>query len=137
MSALPPATQPKSAATVYSLEAQYAAMETEYRGMVQRLETTCLGKTKATEACTKAAQLNADMQTTLGALSDAMQGQQFTDKSQQRKLLDLTDGLEQEYSRLTAESADASVIAGMYEAHYIAWLLGLVLVAGVVWKARR
>jgi len=137
MSVLPPAPQPKSAATVYSLEAQYAAMETEYRDMMQRLETACLGKLKASEACTKAAQLNADMQTTLSELSAAMQGQQFTDASQHRKLLSLTDGLEEEYARLTAESADARVLAGMYEAHYIAWLLGLVLVAGVVWKVRR
>jgi len=142
MTALAPDEKPNSFATVYALEAQYQAIEDEYKALMQRLKHTCVGKAKASKECIKAAQLNADMQTTLAELSATLQATGAPVKTpsvlaQQQKLLDLADGLEAEYTTLTAEQADAAVVTGMYKSHYMAWGLGVAFLLALVWSRRR
>ena len=139
---LPPKETPTSFASVYALEAQYQAIESEYKELIKRLKYTCVGRNRATAECRKAAQLNADMQTTLANLSTALKATGTPPKTpsiiaQQLKLLELADSLESEYVKLTAEREDAAVVTTMFKTHYLAWALGLGFLLALVWSRRR
>ena len=132
---------PSSFIQVYALEAEYQAIKTEYASVMDRLNHTCVGKDKASAECVRAAQLNADMQTTLSAMSDTLKRtgapkNSTTVVSQQKKLLDLADALEDDYAILTAGYKDGSVNTSMYKSHYLAWAIGLMFIGGVYWHSR-
>lgn len=136
-----PEVPPISFAKVYALEAKYQAIATEYNELMERLNHTCVGKDNASAACVKAAQLNADMQTTLSELSETLKTTGAPEKkqsvfSQQMKLLTLADGLETDYTTLTADAADASVTTTMYQTRYLAWMLGFAFVGALIWQRR-
>ena len=136
---LPPVDPPKSFAQVYALEAQYQAIESEYKTLMRRLNHTCVGKAAASTECVKAAQLNADMQTTLADLSSTLKETGAPKKTtsviaQQKKLPELADGLEN--AKLTATQQDATVTTNMYKSHYLAWALGVAFLVALVWSRR-
>jgi hypothetical protein len=138
MTALPPAEPPSSFAQVYALEAQYQAIEEEYKALMHQLNHTCVGKEKAAAECVKAAQLNANMQTTLAEMSETLKK---TAKpsivAQQQKLLGLADELEAEYAKLTAKQKDTEITTAMFKSHYLAWTFGAGFLIMLVWKMRR
>jgi len=141
MTPLPPGEAPKSFAQVYALEAQYQAIESEYKTLMRRLNHTCVGKAAASTECVKAAQLNADMQTTLAELSNTLKETGAPKKTtsviaQQKKLLDLADELERDYSKLTASHEDAAVKTNMFKSQYLAWALGVAFLVALVWSRR-
>ena len=138
MASLPPSTQPNSVAHVYALEAEYKAVEAEYKALMERLNHTCVGKAKAAEECVKAAQMNANMQTTLSKMSDALEITKLPKKNaQQQKLLLLSDKLDEEYVKLTAKNKDEMVKTTMFKTHYLAWALGAGLLVMLAWRVRR
>ena len=139
---LAPVAPPDSFAKVFAREAEYKAMADEYKALMKRLNHSCVGKDKAAAECVRAAQLNADMQTTLGELSDTLKVTGAPKKkpsvmAQQQKLLELADGLEAEYAKLTAAGVDASVTTTMYKTHYLAWGLGVIFLAALIWTRAR
>ena len=138
MASLPPSTQPNSVAQVYALEAEYKAVEEEYKVLMDRLNHTCVGKDKAAEECFKAAQMNANMKATLIKMSDALVIAKLPKRNaQQQKLLLLSDKLDAEYDKLTAKNKDEMVKTTMFKTHFLAWALGAGLLVMLAWRVRR
>ena len=102
---------------IFALEAKYQAIESEYATLMLGLDPTC-----GTSDCIRAAQLNADMQTTLSEMSDNLTRVNApTVKSQQAKLLILVDKLEAEYKTLTKGLSDVQLKTNASHAWYAVW----------------
>lgn len=125
---------------LYAVESKFNQAKSEYISLMNTLKTSCLGKSKTSDKCQKAAELNADMQTYLIQMSNLLK-KTSTNLPKQQELLNLANQLDndrQSLSTTIAERQDITVLAEMNYSSALTWALSaFTICALLVFQSRR
>jgi superfamily II RNA helicase len=123
---------------LYTNEAHFNAARDEYKSIMKTVKYDCLDETKNVKECQRAAELNADMQTYLLQMSNALANTPPNLKQQQELLnvvhqleLDIEDLLSKNNSK-QEQLDDLDVFANMYYSKTLTWMLTAITILGLL-----
>jgi hypothetical protein len=111
----------------YAVQSKFNQAKTEYKALLETIQTSCLGNQLSNE-CQKAASLNADMQTYLLQMSTLMKNTPLP-LTKQKQLLEMSNQLNgemEDLSTLEGEEKDMEVFATMNYVHALTWTIASV-----------
>lgn len=123
---------------LYALEAKFNETKAEYVGLMDTLQTSCLGG-QTSAPCQKAAELNASMQNLLIQMSNMMK-KTPTSLPKQQEMLNLSGQLDLDRDQLITELAinhDLSVLADLNRDKWLVWCLSAITVFCLIMYARQ
>ncbi len=121
---------------LYASEAHFNAARDEYKAIMKTVKYDCLDETKNKSQCQRAAELNADMQTYLLQMSNAL-AKTPPNLKQQQELLNVVRQLELDVEDLLSDTKheqqdDLDVFANMYYSKTLAWMLTAITILGLL-----
>lgn len=121
---------------LYASESQFNAARDEYKAIMKTVKYDCLDEQKNSQQCQRAAQLNADMQTYLLQMSNALTNN-APNLYQQKELLNVVHQLEMDIKELLPttldyQQKDLDVFANMYYSKTLTWMLVAITILGIL-----